>query len=101
MIVTLPIQPGRRCQMGQQDPADAPNGPTDPLRAHVAQTTHDLANVLGAVLNYATFLAEDLENIEAAAEARSYVPHLERATERAIELVNQLAEEANPSARAP
>jgi signal transduction histidine kinase len=59
------------------------------LRAHVAQTAHDLSNALGAVLNYATFLSEDLQTAEA---AREYLPYLESAARRALQLVDHLAE---------
>jgi signal transduction histidine kinase len=59
------------------------------LRAHVAKTAHDLSNALGAVLNYATFLSEDLETAEA---AREYLPYLESAARRALQLVDHLAE---------
>jgi signal transduction histidine kinase len=59
------------------------------LRAQVAKTAHDLSNALGAVLNYATFLSEDLQTAEA---AREYLPYLESAARRALQLVDQLAE---------
>ena len=59
------------------------------LRAHVAKTAHDLSNALGAVLNYTTFLSEDLETAEA---AREYLPYLESAARRALQLVDHLAE---------
>jgi signal transduction histidine kinase len=57
------------------------------LRAHVAQTAHDLSNALGAVLNYSTFLAEDLAASES---AREYLPYLENAARRALLLVETL-----------
>jgi signal transduction histidine kinase len=57
------------------------------LRAHVAQTAHDLSNALGAVLNYSTFLAEDLAASES---AREYLPYLEHAARRALLLVDTL-----------
>jgi signal transduction histidine kinase len=60
------------------------------LYEHVARTAHDLSNVLGAVLNYTTFLAEDLASNDAAADARAYLPHLEGAARRAVELVDRL-----------
>ncbi|MER7004483.1 hypothetical protein ABT297_15745 [Dactylosporangium sp. NPDC000555] len=60
----------------------------DALRATVAATTHDLSNALGAVLNYATFLAEDLAGDGAAVE---YLPHLRSAAQRALDLVAVLA----------
>jgi hypothetical protein len=44
----------------------------DALRAQVASVTHDLSNALGAVLNYTTFLAEDLAGTPAVIE---YMPH--------------------------
>ncbi|MEU7865835.1 hypothetical protein [Dactylosporangium sp. NPDC049140] len=59
----------------------------DALRATVAATTHDLSNALGAVLNYTTFLAEDLARTGAAPE---YLPHLQSAAERALGLVTRL-----------
>jgi signal transduction histidine kinase len=59
------------------------------LRAHVAKTAHDLSNALGAVLNYATFLSEDLSTSE---DAREYLPYLESAARRALQLVDHLAE---------
>jgi len=59
------------------------------LRAHVAKTAHDLSNALGAVLNYATFLSEDLQTAEA---AREYLPYLESAARRALQLVDRLAD---------
>ncbi|WP_433212019.1 hypothetical protein ACQP00_51615 [Dactylosporangium sp. CS-047395] len=58
------------------------------LRATVATATHDLSNVLGAVLNYTTFLAEDLAGSGGAPE---YLPHLQSAAERALTLVTGLA----------
>ncbi len=57
------------------------------LRAHVSRTAHDLSNALGAVLNYTTFLAEDLEEAET---AREYLLHLENAARRAVHLVDGL-----------
>jgi signal transduction histidine kinase len=57
------------------------------LRAHVARTAHDLSNALGAVLNYTAFLGEDLPPTEG---ARTYLPHLESAARRAIDLVDRL-----------
>jgi signal transduction histidine kinase len=59
------------------------------LRAHVAQKAHDLSNALGAVLNYATFLSEDLATAES---AREYLPYLESAARRALQLVDHLVE---------
>ncbi len=59
------------------------------LRANVAKTAHDLSNALGAVLNYSTFLSEDLSTSEA---AREYLPHLESAARRALQLVDRLAD---------
>jgi signal transduction histidine kinase len=60
----------------------------DVLRAQVAAATHDLSNALGAVLNYATFLAEDLAGTDAVLD---YLPHLESAAQRALDLVSGLA----------
>ena len=57
------------------------------LRAHVAQSAHDLSNALGAVLNYSTFLGEDLAG---SPEALEFLPHLERAARRALDLVGDL-----------
>ena len=54
-------------------------------QAHIARTAHDLSNVLGAALNYAAFLGEDLPP-----SAQEYVPHLQRALQRAVDLVEQL-----------
>lgn len=58
------------------------------LRAQVAAATHDLSNALGAVLNYATFIEEDLAGTPAAAD---YLPHLQNAAQRALRLVSGLA----------
>jgi signal transduction histidine kinase len=60
----------------------------DALRAAVAATAHDLSNAVGAVLNYATFLAEDLAGTEA---GREYLPNLQSAAQRALDLVAGLA----------
>jgi hypothetical protein len=57
------------------------------LRAVVGKSVHDLANALGAVLNYSTFLGEDLAGTPAALE---YLPHLEQAARRALALVDSL-----------
>jgi signal transduction histidine kinase len=65
-----------------------PDEELERLRAHVAQTAHDLANAIGAVLNYSTFLAEDLAASES---AREYLPYLERAARRALLLIESLA----------
>ena len=59
----------------------------DELRSAVTVATHDLSNALGAVLNYATFLAEDLAGTESAV----YVAHLDNAARRALDLVARLA----------
>jgi hypothetical protein len=48
-----------------------------------------MSNALGAVLNYCTFLGEDLATCEAAQE---YLPHLENAVRRALNLVDRLGE---------
>jgi signal transduction histidine kinase len=58
------------------------------LRAQVAAATHDLSNAIGAVLNYATFLDEDLAGTPAATD---YLPHLQHAAQRALDLVSGLA----------
>ncbi|UWP87745.1 histidine kinase dimerization/phospho-acceptor domain-containing protein [Dactylosporangium fulvum] len=57
------------------------------LRAEVSSCAHDLSNALGAIMNYTTFLAEDLAGTPAAAE---YLPHLQRAAQRALDLVERL-----------
>lgn len=62
------------------------------LRTEVGRAAHDLANALGAVLNYAEFLAEDLHRMEAASGAEVYLPHLESAAHRALNLVTKLSE---------
>jgi hypothetical protein len=71
------------------------------LRTDLIQHAHDLNNALGAVLNYATFLSEDLQANAAAAPALSYLPHLERATQRAAHLVEQLNRLAGPPPEQP
>jgi len=58
------------------------------LRAQIESSTHDLSNVLGAIMNYTTFLAEDLAGTPAAQE---YLPHLPSAAQRALDLVAALA----------
>ncbi|MEV6927526.1 hypothetical protein AB0M46_23905 [Dactylosporangium sp. NPDC051485] len=68
----------------------------DALRATVATATHDLSNALGAVLNYATFIAEDLDGTEAAAQ---YLPHLRSAAQRALDLVSGLTAALAPDAQ--
>ncbi|WP_432982054.1 hypothetical protein [Dactylosporangium sp. CA-233914] len=60
----------------------------DALRTAVATATHDLSNTLGAVVNYTTFLAEDLAGAGIAPE---YLPHLQNAAQRALDLVAGLA----------
>jgi hypothetical protein len=60
------------------------------LRAAVAKGVHDLANALGAVLNYSTFLREDLAGNPV---AEDYLPHLEQAANRALALVGGLNDE--------
>ena len=72
--------------------------PEDALRAHVGVATHDLANALGAVLNYATFLAEDLAGTDAADVSAQYLPHLRSAAERALMSVTALAAALAPDA---
>jgi hypothetical protein len=66
------------------------------LRTDLVRHAHDLSNVLGALQNYATFLGEDLRANDAAAPALSYLPHLERAAQRAAQLVEQLNLLAGP-----
>ena len=60
------------------------------LRTDLVSHAHDLGNALGAVLNYTTFLSEDLHASDPATPALSYLPHLERAAQRAVALVEQL-----------
>jgi hypothetical protein len=60
------------------------------LRTVFAKGVHDLANALGAVLNYSTFLKEDLAGNPV---AEDYLPHLEKAANRALALVDGLNEE--------
>jgi signal transduction histidine kinase len=60
------------------------------LRAVVAKSVHDLANALGAVLNYSTFLREDLAGN---AVAEDFLPHLEQAANRALALIGGLQDE--------
>jgi hypothetical protein len=60
------------------------------LRAVVGKTVHDLSNALGAVLNYSTFLGEDLAGVP---EALEFLPHLEQAARRALALVGSLNDE--------
>jgi signal transduction histidine kinase len=69
--------------------ADAASEELARLREHIAQSAHDMSNALGAVLNYCTFLGEDLATCEAAQE---YLPHLQNAVRRALNLVDQLGE---------
>ena len=69
---------------------DNPEAELARLRDDVDRYTHALANVLGAILNYSAFLAEDLERMIDAADASTYLEHLENATRRAIELNAQL-----------
>ncbi|MFI5916360.1 hypothetical protein [Dactylosporangium sp. NPDC051541] len=59
----------------------------DALRATVTTAAHDLSNAIGAVLNYTTFLAEDLAQTGSAPD---YLPHLQSAAERALILVTGL-----------
>jgi signal transduction histidine kinase len=66
------------------------------LRAHVAQSAHDLSNALGAVLNYSAFIAEDLAGH---ASAQEYLPYLESAARRALTLVENLSGSQNPPGR--
>lgn len=63
--------------------------PLEVLQARVAQVAHDLSNALGAVLNYAEFLSEDLRSTPA---AQAYLPHLVNAARRAIDLVDSLGD---------
>jgi hypothetical protein len=81
--------------MAAQTPTGASTSEADEvarLRAQVAKTAHDLSNALGAVLNYSTFLGEDLAHSEA---AQTYLPHLENATRRALDLVDSLTRVAD------
>ena len=72
--------------------------PDDGLRAQVGVATHDLANAIGAVLNYATFLDEDLAGTDAAEVSARYLPHLRGAAERALASVTTLAAALAPDA---
>ena len=58
------------------------------LQAQVATSAHDLSNALGAIMNYVTFLTEDLAGTSAAEE---YLPHLQSAVQRALDLVEKLS----------
>ena len=78
--------------MSAQTPTGAGSDEVARLRAEVAKTAHDLSNALGAVLNYSTFLGEDLANSEV---AQAYLPHLENATRRALDLVDSLTRMAD------
>lgn len=71
------------------------------LRKNVARTAHDLSNALCAVVNYADFLEQDLAAAALPAATRDYLPQLQRAAQRAVDLVSRLefepAEPASPS----
>lgn len=69
---------------------ESPEADLARLRDEVSRYTHALANVLGAILNYSAFLAEDLERMADAADASTYLAHLDRAAHRAVELVSAL-----------
>jgi len=68
------------------------------LRPVLAKGMHDLANALGAVLNYSTFLKEDLAGNPV---AEDYLPHLENAANRALALVDSLNDALLKGADAP
>lgn len=70
--------------MGETEPADE----LALLRAEIADGAHDLSNALGAILNYAAFLSEDLGDNSAAAD---YLPHLTSAARRALGVVERLS----------
>jgi light-regulated signal transduction histidine kinase (bacteriophytochrome) len=75
-----------------EDPVvDSPAADLALLRDEVDRYTHALANVLGAILNYSAFLAEDLETSEVA-DATTYLSYLDNAAHRAVELINALGE---------
>ncbi|HLL66847.1 MAG TPA: hypothetical protein VK453_14090 [Micromonosporaceae bacterium] len=78
----------------QDRPEDATAADLARLRSEVDRSAHDLANALGAVLNFAGFLAEDLERGAAATETSAHLPHIENATRRALDLVDQLGDAA-------
>lgn len=61
------------------------------LEARVASSAHDLSNALGVIMNYATFLAEDLADTSVTVE---YLPHLQRAAQRALDVVAALVNDA-------
>jgi glutamate/tyrosine decarboxylase-like PLP-dependent enzyme len=71
---------------------DNPEADLAQLRDDVERYTHALANVLGAILNYSTFVAEDLEELSEAAKASTHLEYLDNAARRAIELINALGE---------
>lgn len=60
------------------------------LRESVARTAHDLSNALCAVVNYVAFLEQDLAATALPAATRDYLPQLQRAAQRAVDLVNSL-----------
>jgi signal transduction histidine kinase len=69
------------------------------LREHLARTAHDLSNALCAVVNYAAFLEQDLAAAAVPPAIRDYLPQLQRAAQRAVDLVNRLgAEPPSPPA---
>jgi hypothetical protein len=73
---------------------DSPEAHLAQLREDVDRYTHALANVLGAILNYSAFVAEDLEEMTEAAEAATYLSYLDNAARRAVELITALSEAA-------
>jgi hypothetical protein len=83
MAVPQPVQPFPDSSQSPDTTAELHQ-----LRAHIKRSAHDLSNALGAVLNYTTFLDEDLRQHEA---AQLYLPHLVNAANRALDLVGKLA----------
>ena len=57
------------------------------VQAEVRQIAHDLNNIIGIVINYAAFVAEELEPGSA---ARSDLEEIQRAAEQATTLSRRL-----------
>jgi hypothetical protein len=60
----------------------------DPLR----RISHDLRNALGVVLNYATFLQEDLERLPESETTMMYLEQIQRGVDRALGVAAQLVQ---------
>jgi signal transduction histidine kinase len=56
-------------------------------RGVIESTTHEIANLLGVILNYATLMGRDLTDPVAAGD----LSRIRTAAERAVELTRQLA----------